>query len=154
MALPDHTKGMTCSILEPKDIGNCSANGISKRYSRVVVTDVCAAHGERDGSPAHFAAARGAIALDEMRIFSPKPEGDPYAAAEVTLVVRHLFGRGVYVHAEPADGYAAKHWAMMGGCYIETSDSRWSDMLRAIHGQVGNPGFQTGPIPLHDRYER
>jgi hypothetical protein len=40
-------------------------------------------------------------------------------------------------------------WAMMGGCYIATSDSRFS---QAVEKLIGNKFY--GAVPLHDRVEQ
>lgn len=144
--MSDKRRGMTASILEDKLIGNCSANGVSARYRAVCVTGIRTATGH--DRPAEISAVRrGLRHLDNsMRLFTPDAK-----YVEVKLVVRHLFGAGVYVHAEPIEGNGA--WAMAGGTYITTCDSRWNDMLRAIYGAEDDPGYQVGPVPLHDRYE-
>lgn len=58
-------------------------------------------------------------------------------APAVKLVVRNLYGKRV-IHAEPV---APGHY-MFGGCYIATSDSRFSEAT----------GFY-GAVALHDRSE-
>ena len=131
-------KGLTASVLRDASLPDCSLNGVSARFCRVVVTNVrCSKHSterERD------AVKRGRAELP--RIFGPDD-----ATAEVELVVRHLAG-DLYVHAEPLEG--AGRWAMFGGAYITTSDSRFDEILRAIYGDGRR---QVGPIPLHDRFE-
>jgi hypothetical protein len=140
-AIPEPRKGLLLGILRSADLPDCSLNGVSARYRKVVVTGVRAASA-RDNASAQ-AAAYGERKLP--RVFSPSDD-----AAEVELVVRWGGTGKCYVHAVPVEGQG--HWSMFGGAYIETSDSRWGDMLRAIYGT--NERRQTGPIPLHDRFER
>jgi hypothetical protein len=51
------------------------------------------------------------------------------------------------VNAVPVDGGGPQMIGpMMGGCYIATSDSRFSEKVRSLGGSYG-------AIALHDRYE-
>lgn len=142
-------KGMTCSIFGDKRLGNCSNRGISSRFDQVVVTGVVASNGHEYADVLDAVDRANKVIENEMRIFSAKPEGDPYAAAEVELVLRRLHGRRLYVHARPV-GQSGR-WEMFGGTYIDTSDSRWNQLIRTINHDGHD--YQVGPIPLHDRYE-
>lgn len=131
--------GLRVQILRPAERGDCSLNGISNRYPDAVIVGV--RYREASGGSVEAAAVkRGLKALP--RIFAASQR-----AAEVELVVRQI-GGGLYVHAEPVEGNG--RWAMFGGCYIDTSDSRFGELLHAIYGDNRS---QVGPIPLHDRYE-
>lgn len=141
MTATEPRKGLIASILRPADLPDCSLNGISARYTRVVIVGVRAKGAKPHRAEGELLAAqRGEEELP--RIFTA---GD--TRAEVELVVRHL-GGGIYVHAEPVEGNG--RWAMASGAYIDTSDSRFGEMLRAIYRDGRS---QVGPIPLHDRYE-
>lgn len=133
-------QGLTVHILRPHG-GDYSLNGISARYHEAVIVGIRVALrssvADRELEPA---AERGLVELP--RIFGANEH-----RAEVELVIRAL-GGGIYVHAEPTEGKG--RWAMFGGAYIETSDSRFGEILRAIYG---DGRYQVGPIPLHDRYE-
>lgn len=115
-------KGLLCSILENKSIGNCSANGISSKVSKVVLCD-----------PPAALADLGYVITGVPKIFAPTED-----APAVYIRKRVVFNK-TYFHAVPADKVdQTKHWMMMGGCFITTSDSRFP--------------FDY-PIPLHDREE-
>jgi hypothetical protein len=133
-------KGLIVGILRPADHGDCSLNGVSNRYRRGVVVGVHRKPGSTSLAE-HEAVLRGEHVLP--RIFTGSDD-----VCELELVVRNLFG-GIYVSAEPVEGQG--RWAMAGGCYIETTDSRWNETLRAIYD--ADHTMQVGPIPLHDRYE-
>lgn len=93
-------QGLTASIFEDKQIGNCSNGGISSRCKQVTVVGL----GKR------------------AEIFEPTDD-----APAVKLVKRTIGGRTV-VHAEPVNAPPAGHigW-MAGGAFISTSDSRFSE---------------------------
>ena len=107
-------KGLICGILENKDIGNCSNNGISSRHDSVLVV------------------------MDNPRaqIFEEDPK-----RPTVKIVRRNIFGKE-YIHAEPVNQPKEGNigW-IMGGCFITTSDSRFSNLVSPY------------PVPLHDRQE-
>ena len=65
-------------------------------------------------------------------------------APAVKLVVRNL-GRGKYVHAEPVEHDGR---CMFGGCFIDTSDSRFRAAVAKLSGNAY--GY---PVRLHDRVE-
>lgn len=114
-------RGLMCGILEPKHIGNCSNGGLSSNCSRVVVLGVR----YLDGSFKSIG-----------NVFSPSPD-----APAVVIEERMPCGRQ-YFTAYPCDENGVKFpgWFMDGGCFIETSDSRFSEVFRY-------------PVPLHDRQE-
>jgi len=68
--------------------------------------------------------------------FEPTPE-----APACRIVRREMFGKTV-IHVEPIDQPTGKLGPMMGGCYVATSDSRFS-RATGIYGAVA----------LHDRFE-
>ena len=57
----------------------------------------------------------------------------------VYIEKREIMGRE-YVNCKPA--YCRKHWYMMGGNFLYTSDSRFKDITGISY-----------PIAIHDRYE-
>src|SRR5262245_2298488 len=65
-------------------------------------------------------------------------------APAVKLVVRNL-SRGKYVHAEPIE---LEGKCMAGGCFIDTSDSRFHDAVAKLSGSAYGH-----PVKLHDRVE-
>jgi hypothetical protein len=44
-------------------------------------------------------------------------------------------------------------WYMFGGCFGYTSDSRFSEAVRAIYGRTVHRAEYYGAVPLHDRTE-
>lgn len=114
--------GLICSILQPKDIGNCSNGGLSATCSKVTVLGVKYNSGEFKSM---------------CNVFSPGAD-----APAVVIVERMIYGES-YFTAYPcdADGKPFDGWYMFGGCFIESSDSRFHD-------------FFTYPVPLHDRQEK
>lgn len=116
--------------------GNFSNRGISTRVKELTITRILD--------------LRGLPTLEVMapvptkcRVFAPTAE-----RPEAVLVVRNM-GDQTLLHVSPwqADGAAVQ--AMMGGCYVATSDSRWTELLESLLGH----GFY-GALPLHDRWER
>jgi hypothetical protein len=101
-------KGLTCSILEPKDIGNCSNHGISFKCKSVTLLGIRFLDGT-------FAPAAG--------IFEPCKLTPPVVIVEREPVWKNerLFT------AYPCNdkGEQLPGWWMFGGCYIKTSDSRF-----------------------------
>ena len=105
---------------------DCSNGGISSEASRVTVVNV-------DGP---F-----------------KSDGD---APAVLLMPGHLPGVAHLVPAVEIPGDGPEVWTpmqagagpMMGGCYVGTSDGRFSEAVEAITGSR----FY-GAVPLHDRFE-
>ena len=104
--------------------GNCSNNGISARCKDVTVMGICGPE-------------LGFIPIEQTSPFEPNEE-----APAVILIVREI-GGSLHVHAESPDG----RWAMAGGAFIYTSDSRFHDLLRRA---VRMSGFA---VSLHDRIE-
>jgi hypothetical protein len=100
------TKGLTCSILEPKDIGNCSNYGISSKCESVTLLGIL----RLDGS---FEQAAD--------IFEPTE-----LSPGVIIEERRPCGK-LYYSAFPCDNNGEKlpGWFMAGGCFIKTSDSRF-----------------------------
>jgi hypothetical protein len=72
------------------------------------------------------------------------PDEPTENAPAVKLVVRDL-RHGKYVHAEPVD---LEGRGMYGGCFIDTSDSRFRQAVERLLGH--SHGY---PIKLHDRTE-
>jgi hypothetical protein len=140
LSLAEADHGLGVGILRPTDLPDCSLGGVSSRYTRGVIVGV-RTQGAARGALVRPAVQRGLAALPRL-----SRVGD--AACGLELVVRQLQGDGVYVHAEPTEGCG--RWAMSGGCYVVTSDSRFAELLGAIYGDGRS---QVGPVPLHDRYE-
>jgi hypothetical protein len=110
-------KGLICSILRDSSIGKCANGGLSddsRTTDVVLVTD-----------------------LKEAQVFEPR-EGMP-----AVKIVRRIISGEEYIHAEPIDPppKGMIGW-MHGGCYIKTSDSRYSKITGIDY-----------PIALHDRCE-
>jgi len=89
-------KGLICSILEPKDIGNCSAHGISSRVRKVTL-----------------------VGPGIAGIFEPSEDAPAVALKELRISEDRL-----HVFARPIEIPEGAH-SMMGGCFIWTSDSRF-----------------------------
>lgn len=90
-------KGLLASILENKDIGNCSNNGISSRCTRVIIVG--------EGIPEIF----------------ESDEDTP----SVRIVKRDLHG-GIYLTAYPIEPCPSNRTGyMMGGTFIWSHDSRF-----------------------------
>ena len=92
-------KALPLSIYEDKRIGNCSNNGISSRYTEVLL--IC---------------EEGFIDIDEDN----PPEN------LVKMVTRHLFGKD-YKHIEPVARSNGVGW-MSGGSLVYSCDSRFRRM--------------------------
>lgn len=92
-------KALPISIFEDKRIGNCSNDGISSRYSEVLL--IC---------------DTGFIEIDENN----PPEN------LVKLVVRSLWGKE-YKHIEPVARPTGVGW-MSGGTLVYSCDSRFREM--------------------------
>ena len=88
-------KGLHCSILEPKDIGNCSNYGISYNHETVTLMN-----------------------MTTGKVFEPDEKSPP------VWIIEHPTVKGYY-YAIPEDPSTTKKWWMFGGCYIKTSDSRF-----------------------------
>ena len=119
-------KGLHCSILEPKDIGNCSNHGISARCKVVNLLGVKRLDGTFE--PMDY-------------VFESTEDIPPVIIMERDLQAkRRIDGSRMYFTAYPCDeeGDVIRGWFMAGGCFIVTSDSRFP--------------FDY-PIPLHDRLE-
>lgn len=104
--------GLIVSILKPAG-SNCSAGGVSARYTELTLMNV-------DGQ------------------FEPS-ESRPAAY----LKGGNLPGTAIVVPEENMG-----KWSMMGGCYVATSDSRFSEAVERI---VGARFY--GAVALHDRVE-
>lgn len=101
-------KGLLCFIYRSSP-GDCSNSGISSKANKVVLMN-----------------------MTECNVFEPSEGAPPVWIREIKI------GDKTYYHAIPEDPDKTTKWWMHGGCYIETSDSRFP--------------FDY-PIPLHDRRE-
>ena len=88
-------KGLLCSILEDKRIGNCSNNGISNRFDQVIL-----------------------VGAGIAEIFEPSED-----CPAVKLIRRNIGGE--YLSVEPIDRDESKTPYMAGGAFIYSSDSRF-----------------------------
>ncbi len=111
-------KGFIAGILENKEIGNCSNNGISAFHKSVtIVSDI-----------------------RECQIFETTPHDE--LIRPLVVIKKKVVCGEEHVYAEPIDDSEPGNvgW-MMGGSFIWSSDSRFSEH------------FSKQPIPLHDRQE-
>lgn len=102
-------------VLENKSIGNCSNHGVSVTNYNNLYVQV-----EGGNLSLEDVQSRGGIILE--------------------LVERNI-GENKYKHFEPKTPELAGRWTMFGGCFITTSDSRFSKT------------YGSYPLPLHDRVE-
>lgn len=128
-----YTHGMTVDIFQAPT-GNFSNGGVSTRVHHLTVIQVM--------DLTLPVGARLSPVPVGCRVFSPR-EGHPAA----TLMVRRRGGE-VLLHVVPVLPDREPTRAMMGGCYVATSDSRWARLLESLLGH----GFY-GAVPLHDRYK-
>lgn len=129
--------GLTCSIVEPKDIGNCSNNGVSARYAKVTVI---ARPSLGEFWPRHIA---GMLEAHDGKLVSIRSGAvhDPYDdAPPVVIIDRGKYGLAAVPVGSPPNAKALG--PMFGGSYIATSDSRFRE---AVGGNVA--------VPLFDRFE-
>jgi len=108
----ESTKGLSVSILENKELGNCSNNGLSSRCKSVIIVSD------------HFK-------IDE--VFDVTDE-----QPSVVIIARPRFDDVIAVPKSILDN---KENYMFGGCFLYSSDSRFSEL---------NNG---SPIKLFDRVE-
>lgn len=92
-------QGLRCSILEPKDIGNCSNNGISSKYNDIILVGV------DDGD----------VDVDEMDL----PDN------ACCLIKRELFSEQHDYIRPCAPIEHGNVGYMASGCYVTTSDVRF-----------------------------
>lgn len=90
--------------------------------------------------------------VTELCIVNIKGPSDPSCYAPAALLVKGNL-KGI-VHIVPAakngDRWQpATGWAMMGGNYAATSDSRFTEAIESLNG--GHPFY--GAVAIHDRYE-
>jgi hypothetical protein len=114
--------GLTLHIYKP-GYGDCSNGGISGRCDEVVCVNI-----------------DGPSEPDENRPPVLLVGGAIPGIARCVPAAEHL---GIWGQAWP-DGVGP----MMGGCYVSTSDSRFSEKVEEIVG-----GRFYGAVALHDRYE-
>ena len=104
MSKPEMTCiGFIASILEDKQIGNCSNGGISQYHNQVtIVSDV-----------------------DECQIFDTYPVDE--LCRPIVVIKKRIIGGEEYVYAEPIDNPDKGNigW-MAGGTFIYSCDSRFS----------------------------
>lgn len=125
-----YERGMVLDIFQ-HPLGNFSNKGASARVSQLTVVKI---HDLRNGLTVPVPR--------ECRVFAPV-DSAPVAA----LIVRQM-GEKTLLHVTPNNRSRTPHSAMMGGCYVATSDSRWTALLEEWIGH----GFY-GALPLHDRWE-
>lgn len=105
-------------------------------------------------------ATNGGISRDAGELCLVNVEGPfaPSGGIPAALLVPHnVFGNQVgrrLVRVVPAvpdgDGWKPDpRWAMMGGNYASTSDSRFREAVEKLLGGV----FFNGAVPIHDRFE-
>jgi hypothetical protein len=113
-----------CSVLQPKH-GNCSNHGVSYKFDSITV--YMKRHREShlgDAIAFSMAEAQQLVDMYDWHDDECLAIQDPCCGMTRFRVI-------------PANLFKEGKWTMMGGCYAETSDSRW---------------FQH-PIPIHDRVE-
>jgi hypothetical protein len=106
-------------------LGDCSLNGISSKADRVLIVNV-------DGPFTPYHGDLPAVMLVAGNV-----------PGTVKIVPAVLVG-DEYV-SEPEH---TKRWAMFGGNYLSTSDSRFHRAIEKITGHR-----DSGCVPIHDRYE-
>lgn len=135
---PAPARGMLLNILAPAT-GNHSNGGVSAVCTEVVVNGIIDMTGP---------GPKGRPFPEDCRVFAPS-EHRP--AAVLVLRRTGVPGTpdtpGVVMHVVPAEAPSV-YRIMHGGCYVATSDSRWS---RFVDRQFGRPFY--GALPLHDRWE-
>jgi len=109
-----NSKGLNVGILESKEIGNCSNNGVSARCKSVVIVS------------------------DDFKINEIFEANESSPAVVIIRRDRNPFND---IIAVPRELLANKRHYMFGGCFIYSSDSRFSSI---------NNG---APIKLFDRVE-
>jgi hypothetical protein len=92
---------LRCSILEPKDIGNCSNNGISSQYKDIILIGV------EDGN----------TEVDELNL----PDNACQLVKRVLFSERHDY----IVPCKPIEDGNVGY--MASGCYVTTSDTRFQE---------------------------
>ena len=93
-------KGIFCDVLKPCHGTDCTANGITSRYTQVLLVG--------DGVPAHF----------EARPDTP-----------IVKLVRRDLARGTYLHVEPIEKPEGSwNGPMAGGNFIYSCDSRFHEV--------------------------
>ncbi len=123
--------GLLVSIFRPAHFADCTNGGISSRERDA--KGLCLVNVSGPSSPS----ADYPPAMLEVRT----PFGDEVGRRCVRVVAAVDKGHGVY---EKAPG-----WAMMGGHYAATSDSRFHEAVTELTGLFVN----NGAVPIHDRYE-
>lgn len=117
-------RGLRMSVLRPADHGDCTRDGVTSRYTSVVLLDE-QMEGYIDPEPG----AGNVMVVD--RRFNLLGGGKEYPVARPAE-----FKDGKWVALGDSVG-----WWGFGGNYLETCDSRFREA-----------GFD-GPIPVHDRCE-
>jgi hypothetical protein len=114
--LPD--KGLPIYVLRTADLGDCTNNGISAQFDRLILLDE-----------------------DIEGVFEPSEE-----CPAVRIITRDLWRQGfkepvAYLHLEPVDAkYHAGKWLMAGGNFGWTPDSRFpSRQPLSIHDRYEEP---------------
>lgn len=123
-------KGLRADVLKHKG-GDCSNGGLSSRVDEVTIVGLI---------PDGESAARPMP--EDAQVFEPSETAPP-----VVLVAKTFSFGGPYVSARPAEPGEGVG-PMMGGCYIASSDSRFSSTVAVLTGDK-----TIGAVPLHDRYE-
>jgi hypothetical protein len=105
-------KGLTVEVLRSTKFGDSSNGGVSSRFNEFILVDP---------------------QIDEVF--------EATAKCPALKVVRRMFGKREYVHAEPLTPVPAGCVGyMFGGNFVTSSDSRISEINQY-------------PIPVHDRIE-
>lgn len=114
-------QGLRVSIFKTEG-KSYSNNGISARFDEALVVgeDIAPIFGNDDGKLPVIRLERGAFAG--------------------TVIAKVVY--------DPSGAHEGKVLAMYGGCFVSTSDSRFSEAARKIVG-----GEFYGAVPLHDRFE-
>jgi len=93
-------KGMICSILEDKRLGNCSNGGISSKHKKVLLWSEC----------------------KELQIFEESKD-----CPAVEIKTKNAYGEE-YVYVQPVGNPTGRGW-MMGGSFIHSCDSRFREVF-------------------------
>jgi hypothetical protein len=81
--------------------------------------------------------------VSEVCVINVEGPFEPSEKAPAVRLTKRPFGNVVCIPVE-----VEKKWTMFGGCYVDTSDSRFNEAVSALAGYKF--GF---PVALHDRVE-
>lgn len=145
--MTDTQLGLRVHVLRSAGFPDCTNNGISAQHAHLTIVGIITPTNETHN-----------LATEDIEIFpdfhlTALPRDSqifPPSADAPAAVLRYSRGRYSGLHIAPLDACLARRWVMAGGNYAETTDSRWTDLLRTItdSNAVGSA------VPIHDRIEQ